>query len=563
MLISIRVQNFALIEDIDVDFAAGFNVLTGETGAGKSILLGALDLLLGARASTDAIRAGEDRATIEGLFALEDGDAREALSELDLQEEDPSTLLVRRVLSRNGRSRITVNGHTVTISMLRKVTHNLVDLSTQHNQYALLQESAHLEILDRYAGLETERSAFTKSHEEYRSLLAEQSRLLGAEQERIEREDFLRFQLDEITAAEIEENEDVALESERNRLRHASHLQTESSLAASKLSSGQGGAIDALHRSIEHLQKIEALDPGISSLQERVDSARIEIEDISFELEKYAQSIVCSPTRLSEVEERHTTLRRLMRKYGGTLEAVSARQQAIEDELQGFAHSDERLESLETEIENAFSAIKKKAQSLSTKRKKAAKKLTSAVEKELKSLSLKNCHFQTDFQSVAPEGGFNATGSDRISFELAPNVGEGFQPLTKAASGGELSRILLALKSALVAADPVATSIYDEVDTGVGGAVAERIGQKLKGAASSRQVICITHLPQVAAYGHRHIHVSKETNKGRTRTCVSILTEKERLDELARMLGGVKRTKKVEEHAQELLDASLAWSPAG
>ena len=255
MLISIRVQNFALIEDIDVDFASGFNVLTGETGAGKSILLGALDLLLGARASTDAIRAGEDRAIIEGLFALDEGDARDALDELDLQEEDPSTLLVRRVLARNGRSRITVNGHTVTISMLRKVTHNLVDLSTQHNQYALLQESAHLEILDRYAGLRENVRAFAESHEHYRSLITERSRLLGAEQERIEREDFLRFQLDEITAAEIEENEDVSLESERNRLRHASHLRTESSQAAAKLSSSQGGALNALHLSIEHIQK--------------------------------------------------------------------------------------------------------------------------------------------------------------------------------------------------------------------------------------------------------------------------------------------------------------------
>jgi DNA repair protein RecN (Recombination protein N) len=563
MLISIRVQNFALIEDIDVDFASGFNVLTGETGAGKSIILGALDLLLGARASTDAIRAGEDRAIIEGLFAIDEGDARDALDELDLQEEDPSILLVRRVLARNGRSRITVNGHTVTISMLRKVTHNLVDLSTQHNQYALLQESAHLEILDRYAGLRENGQAFAESHEHYRSLVTERSRLLGAEQKRIEREDFLRFQLDEITAAEIEENEDVSLQSERNRLRHASHLQTESSQATAKLSSSHGGALSALHLSIEHIQKMEALDPEVSTLVQRVDSARIEIEDISFELEKYAQTIVCSPSRLAQVEERHSTLRRLMRKYGGTLEAVTARQLNIEEELQEFTHCEERLESLETEIATTFENIKKKANTLSIKRKKAAKKLTAMVEKELQSLSLKSCHFRTDFQTVIGEDGFNATGCDRVSFELAPNVGEGFQPLTKAASGGELSRILLALKSALVAADPVATSIYDEVDTGVGGAVAERIGQKLKGASTSRQVICITHLPQVAAYGHRHLHVSKETEKGRTRTCVSILTEKERLDELARMLGGVKRTKRVEDHAKELLDASLAWNPVG
>jgi len=565
MLVSLRIENMAIIDSVYLEFHRGFNVLTGETGAGKSIVLGALDLLLGGRASTDVIRANCDRAEVEGLFEVGEGGPRDALLSMDLAEEEGSTLLIRRVVARNGRSRVTVNGRQVTTSMLRSLTRHLVDMSSQHAHYALLSPDEHLHLLDRFGECGEVARKYQTVFEALKKLESTEKRLQLAERERLEREDFIRFQLKEIEEVAPEVEEDEILEQELERLRHGESLRSGSS-KASNLLSGNGGssATGALHSAVRELTPLVDRDPALQPLLERASTASIELEDLAFELARYGSQISTNPGELHQKEERLSDLRKLKRKYGVSLDAVLEKQEELQSTLLNFENLEDELIRVREEREETEGKAHKTAMKWRQLREKSGKNMAQVIESELGSLALPKCRFQVLVEPLVDGKGaprLTEWGSDQVTFEIAPNPGEGFKPLNKVASGGELSRILLAIKSALILADPVETSIYDEVDSGIGGGTAEKVGKKLKTSASRRQVIAITHLAQTVAFGDRHFLVEKSEHDGRTSTEVHQLSEVERAEEMARMLGGVTLTRQSRAHAQEMLDTSLSWTP--
>ena len=564
MLVSLRIQNMAIIDSVFLEFHSGFNVLTGETGAGKSIILGALDLLLGGRASTDVVRANCERAEVEGLFEVDDGLPRAALKELDLMEEEASTLLIRRVVSKGGRSRVTVNGRQVTASMLRTLTKHLLDMSSQHAHYALLSTEEHMHLLDQFGRCERQQKQYVKVYQRLLELRGRLRHLEEAERLRLEREDFIRFQLKEIDNIEPQPGEDDELEAELKVSRNGAFLRSGAEKASNQLSGTGGAACNQLHGVIRTLETLVERDETLEPLLERVSSARIDLEDLAFELARYASGISSSPGELDRQENRLADLRKLKRKYGATLDAVLERREDLATEVAEFESLESSLEKIKKDLEATEHEAEDLARKWSSMRLKAGKKMAKAIESELKALALPKCRFSVEVSLLEDESGhlsLSEGGADRVCFLIAPNPGEGFKELNKVASGGELSRILLAIKSALVQTDPVETSIYDEVDSGIGGSTAEQVGRKLKTSAKKRQVIAISHHAQTVAFGDRHFLVVKSEQDGRTTTEVRLLSERERAEEMARMLGGVNLTPQSRAHAQEMLDSSLAWTP--
>lgn len=556
MLATLRIRSFAIIDELEIELRPGLNVLSGETGAGKSIVVGALDLLLGARASADIVRQGASEAVVEGLFRLDDARAREALAAMDLADpEDPGVLLVRRVVTRAGKNRIHANGNLATGAMLRDLTRHLVDLSSQHAQYALLDPAGHLEVLDRFAGLEAQRAAYAQDYEALRALEAERAALRRAERGRAEREDFLRFQHQELTEAALKPGEDDELEAERRRLANAERLRQGASTALDALEGGRSSVASGLVAAERALRDLVAMDGSLAGLRARVESARIDVEDVAFEVRRYSGAVDGDPGRLAAVDERLDLIRRLKRKYGATIDEILARMAEIGAELDRFESAEERLGELDRAIVKARGRAIQAGDALSTARREASVRLSHLVEDELVSLAMGRCRVRAAVEpaGATPEASLGPAGMDAVELMVATNAGEPFKPLARSASGGELSRILLALKGVLLSSDPVPTSIFDEVDAGVGGAVAEILGRKLKRASVGRQVLCITHLPQVAAYADHHLRVEKRDVDGRTVTHVCPLDAEGRAEEIARMLGGVTITRRTQEHAHEML----------
>lgn len=556
MLASLRIRSFAIIDELELELRSGLNVLTGETGAGKSILVGALDLLLGGRAAADAIRQGSDEAVVEGFFRLPDERARQALLDADLADpDDPSIMLVHRVVARSGRNRIHVNGNMATVAMLREVTRHLVDLSSQHAQYALLDPSGHREVVDRFGALDPQRSAFVAAYTELRGLEAERAELRRAERERLEKEDFLKFQHQELSDAALVSGEDDGLEGERRRLANAERLRGGASSVLDGLAGGRSNAIAALVDAERALRDLVSVDGTLAPIRSRLESARIELEDVAFEMRRYSSSVDGDPSRLATIDERLDLIRRLKRKYGASIDEILRKMAEIGAELDRFSSAEERIAELDRQIVACRRRVIGLGDQLSTARKEAAVRLAHLVEEELRSLAMGRCRVRVavDPAGANPEASIGPTGLDTVELLVATNSGEPHKPLARSASGGELSRILLALKGVLLGSDPVSTSIFDEVDAGVGGAVAEILGRKLKKASIGRQVLCITHLPQVAAYGDHHLLVEKGEHEGRTVTHVSALDATGRADEIARMLGGLTITQRTREHALEML----------
>ncbi|GMV42038.1 MAG: DNA repair protein RecN [Myxococcales bacterium] len=556
MLASLRVRSFAIIDELELELRSGLNVLTGETGAGKSILVGALDLLLGGRALADVVRQGAEEATVEGLFRLTDERARQALRDADLADpDDPSVMLVRRVVARSGRNRIHVNGNMATAAMLRDVTRRLVDLSSQHAQYALLDPAGHLEVLDRFGALDAHRATYVAAYADLRRLEAERAELRRAERERLEREDFLRFQHQELADAALVPGEDDSLEGERRRLANAERLRQGATAVLEGLGGGRSNAVASLVEAERALRDLVSVDGTLAPLRSRLESARIEVEDVAFEVRRYVSSVDGDPARLAAIDERLDLIRRIKRKYGASIEEILRRMAEIGAELDRFSTAEERIAELDRQIVASRQRVIALGDALSTARKEAAVRLAHLVEEELRSLAMGRCRVRVavDPAGASPEASIGPTGLDTVELLVSTNTGEPHKALARSASGGELSRILLALKGVLLGSDPVSTSIFDEVDAGVGGAVAEILGRKLKKASLGRQVLCITHLPQVAAYGDHHLRVEKGEVDGRTVTRVSALDAAGRAEEIARMLGGLTITRRTQEHAHEML----------
>jgi DNA repair protein RecN (Recombination protein N) len=551
MLTELTVIDFAIIDRLRLNLAPGFNVLTGETGAGKSIIIDAVSLLLGGKADSDAVRSGCDRALIEGAFDLPPAaELRALLIDNDLgNEDDPDRLMLAREVRSGGRSTARVNGRAVPSSLLREIGELLIDIHGQSEHLSLLRPRQHVDLLDRYAGTWEQREAYAARVAQLRAVRKELSELLKSEAELARRVDMLKFQVEEIRSAKLKPNEDDELTIEQKRLANAETLAALSDDAYTSLYEGDGetpAALDALAKAQKALAGLTKIDPQFAAHLGTIDSVTAQIDDLAHEVRRYREAIEYSPKRLNAVEDRLDLIKRLKRKYGATLPDVIAFADRAEKELGTLEHSGERIAELREEEEKLLHEIGRAGKELSAARKVTAEKLSAGIETELSDLRMAGAHFAVDLKWEAAENGayangqrvaFDTTGLDRVEFLVAPNVGEGLKPLVKIASGGETARLMLALKTVLSRADQTPTLIFDEIDQGIGGRVGSMVGQKLWGLSKNHQVVCITHLPQLAGYGDAHFKVEKISDGERTITHVTPLNDKARVEELAQMLG--------------------------
>ena len=563
MLQEISIRNFAIIEDLTVHFDPGMTILSGETGAGKSIIINAVNLLLGSRASAALIRTGADSAELEGLFhCAPDSLVAHTMTELGYDPEEG--LLVRRIISRNDRHRIYINGRMATMQVLTTITSDLASISGQHAHQGLLKEDQHLDILDQYGDLLPLREKYQACYRRIVPLIQKEAELVRRQGVQTEQMELLRFQRDEIEAADIKPDEDQQLDKERLRLRNSENLLQTVRQCVDLLYSGDGAVVERLGHCGKELARTAQMDDRLQATADQVDSLTYTVEDLASQLRDYLGGIDMDAGRLEQVEARMDLLNRIKRKYGGTLEKVLAYALDARRQLDEMENIDTALAEVRRALQMHHDQLGGLAQDLSEKRRQAAQKLARAVEGELTSLKMADTRFAVELQPLpaAPEAspylrrndrGLSETGSDRGVFMIAPNVGEAIKPLAAIASGGELSRVVLALKAILANNDAVETVVFDEVDAGIGGEVAELVGKKLVNLAGHHQILCITHLPQIAKYGHHHLRIVKSVTKGRTRTTLIPLTADERVEELARMLGGKTITAKTRAHAREML----------
>ncbi len=556
MLRALRIEHFAIIDALEVELSQGFTVLTGETGAGKSILVDALHLALGGRAQAEVVRTGCEEASVEAVFEV-GPDCRARLAALGLPDGDE--LLVRRVVQKSGRGKVWVNGALCTVGVLEKLARRLCDISSQHEHVSLLEAAGHQDLLDAFGGLEDERAAYEEAFRELSRRTEERQELLGDGAERERRADYLAFQLQEIDEVSPEAGEEERLAQERSLLASAAKIQALASTAEEELYSGEDSALERLSSALGRVGELSALDPSLAPLHGRLASARAEVEEAARELGQLGRRLREDPERLEAVEDRLAALRRLCRKHGGDLAAVLARRGEMAAELERLRGSADRLDLVTARLEEARRAAAALAGALSARRREAAARLSASLRKELGRLALAKARFEVRFSTQAgtAEGALGPRGFDEVEFFFSANPGEEPRPLHKIASGGELSRVMLAFKRAGAGTDPVDVYVFDEVDSGIGGPTAQAVGRMLKEVSRDRQILCITHLPQIAAFADQHLAVRKVVERGRTTSEVSALDEgDERCLEIARMLGGEEPTKTAMDHARELIARS-------
>ena len=557
MLTSLAIHNYAIIRDLEISLHPGFNVLSGETGAGKSILVGAVNLILGARASTEMIRTGAAEASVEAVVQLPPGClCTQYLSQwgIDFGPE----LVIRRSIARSGRNRVFINDQAASVQQLQQLSPLLISVSGQHEHQLLLDPETHLGLLDSFANLDTACSQVRAIHTAWQQGRDELARMRRAREQKAAQMDFLRFQIAELESAKIRPNEDSDLGREREVLKNAAALSYASQRAINALYSEKGAVLERLSEVEKDLRAILNVDPSQSGLGEYLQQARIHLEEMTHALRYYAERIVFDPARLAAVEERLSLLGKLGKKYGPSANGMLARLEELHKMAGVSEESNLREEELQREIESLRLAYLDRAGDLSRKRHEAAAKLSTDVSRNLAALDMPQARFCVHFYGEDDNPPlFSATGVDRIEFLLSANPGEDLKPLVRVASGGELSRILLALKSLLGRKEEAETLIFDEVDAGIGGRAAELVGVQLNKLSERHQVVCITHLPQIACYGKWHYLVKKQAEGNETSTTIRMLTESERSEELARMLGGISISEKVREHAKELLERSL------
>ncbi|MDQ6907953.1 MAG: DNA repair protein RecN [Chloroflexota bacterium] len=582
MLVELSIQNIAIIDRLRVTFEPTLNALTGETGAGKSIIIDALGAVVGGRTSPDMLRTGEERARIEAVFDL--GDRLDPalialLDEAGIEHED-GTLILARDLQSNGRSVARINGQTVTVGLLGRVGERLVDIHGQSAHLSLLRPATHLDFLDAYAGLMERRAQLAALVTRVRRIRAERAELEQDDRELARRTDLLRFQVDEIASASLEPDEDEALRAERHRLSNASNLQVIADTVYRTLREGTPprgtSVVEGLRDVAKNLGELAKLDPALAEAESEVDEMVYLLEDVAATVRTYRDTVEDNPARLADVEDRLALIRDLERKYGGTVEEVLAFGEEAQRELAALEGSEERLAQLRVEEATVLRQIGERAGKLSQARQKAASRLARAVEAEIAHLAMGRTRF-TVFQSQeddlegAPVGGedgharhlaFDARGVDRVEFLIAPNAGEAPKPLARIASGGETARLMLALKSVLAAADATPTLVFDEVDVGIGGRSGQVVGETLSSLARTHQVLCITHLAQVAAFADGHFRIIKRDVRGRTISDVERLDEPERIEELAAMLDGVPITPAARASARDLAERAAAQKAA-
>ena len=554
MLTELRISNFGVIEQLAVTFGAGFIVFTGETGAGKSLLIDAVTLLVGGRASAEHIRAQAEEAELEAAFHLPPEHPLLALlRNKGFARSGETDILIRRIISRTGRNRTYLNGNLCPVHLLEELGGALVDVHGQHEQQSLLSPSAQMDALDAFGGFQPLRQEYQHAYRDWQDRVGDLETLTAQIAQRREREDLLRFQFQEMTDAGIEAGEDARLEQERPRLMHSQQLGELSDQLHELLYAGDQGVLSLLAGARKLLAKMESLDTTTVDWVKTMDEAVVPLKDLADQVRRYRDHVEANPSRLLEIEQRLDRLHRLAKKYGGSLDAMLALQDSLRAQLAELDHGETHLQERTRAVEQAVLSLRDVADRLSRKRLDAAKKITAHVMKELGVLRMERTRFSVEVSRLSGDAPYGQTGQDTVEFMFSANPGEPLKPLAKVASGGELSRVMLALKTILAESDQVPVLIFDEVDAGVGGAVAEVMGARLRSLSRHHQVLCVTHLPQVGSQAHAHYLVEKRVRQNRTMTQVRLLDLDEREEEVARMLAGVTVTKKARAAAAEMI----------
>jgi DNA repair protein RecN (Recombination protein N) len=552
MLNQIYIRNFAIIDALELEFRPGMTVLTGETGAGKSILVDALGLVLGDRADSDVVRHGEERAEVSAEFDIDTLPAVRAwLKENDLDEESDCTL--RRVVSAEGRSKCYINGRPASLQLIKELGEMLVDIHGQHQHQSLLKGDVQRQLLDDYCGSQRLAEETRALQQRWKNTLDELERLSQSGRDRDARLDLLRYHLQELEGLALEPHEFQSLEEEQRRLAHGGRLLEQCAGALNALYDNEEvSAQGILDRSLGELEELRDIDPQLGNICTLLGEASIQIQEASNELRHYVEKLELDPERLQWVEQRLGAIHDLARKHHTEPEALLELQQNFSDELNRLENADIALETLQKQLDELQQHYQTSAKKLSQERKKGAKKLSTAVTEIIRQLGMPAGEF-TITLLPREEQTPHRHGLENISFEVAANPGQPSKPLNRVASGGELSRISLAIQVLLSNSQKIPTLIFDEVDTGIGGAVAETVGRQLRTLGTSHQVMCVTHLPQVAALGHHHLQVSKAIEGKSTRTQIQVLADDQREEEIARMLGGMEITQQTRAHAREMI----------
>jgi DNA repair protein RecN (Recombination protein N) len=554
MLTELRIENFAIIQELHLDFEKGLVIFTGETGAGKSIIMDALEAVLGGRAETTAIRTGAERAQVEATFLLDPAiqEPIHALLEAEDLLDDPDYIVLAREIRREGRNTARINGRTVTAALQREVGAYLVDIHGQSEHLSLLHVRSHLRLLDSFAGTGPLLDQYQAIYQHLQAVRRDLDHLREMEQDAARRVDMLTFQIQEIETAQLQPDEETTLRQDRTRLANAESLAKHSQQARMLLEEGTpeaGGVNDMLGEVSQALHSLARIDATTEPLYERLETSLTALQELALDLSNYSENIEFNPRLLDQVEERIDLINNLKRKYGDSIQAIMAFGEHARKDLDSITHAEERLAELETQEAELLGVLAEHGQALSRQRTQTAGELGRWVEVELGELHMSKARFQVNIDSRPDEAGlpledgrrvaFDATGYDRVEFLVETNPGEGLKSLVKIASGGETSRLMLALKNVLAQADHIPTLVFDEIDQGIGGRVGMVVGEKLWNLSRQHQVMCITHLPQLAAYGDQHYRVSKALQDKRTHVEVLHLVADERRNELAQMLGPV------------------------
>jgi len=567
MLLDLRIKNFVIIDSLTVNFTRGLNILSGETGAGKSILIDAISGVLGEKLSTDMIRTGFDKASLEASFDISGlSELEKILDEAGIDTEDDQ-LVLRREIFANGKGRCFANSMQIPVAKLKEISESLIDIHGQNEHQTIVNISKHRELLDSFGGLIPDVTKVKEVHEKLYSIRNRISSFEIDEREKARRIEFNTFSIKEIEAAGLKPGEEEELRNESNLLANAEKIFKEVNESAD-LITGEAGVIRNLKKAEANLSRISDIDPDIASMLDKIREALYSLEDSSSELRDYRNSIDFSPERINQVEERLNTIQGLKKKYGDSIHEILQYAEKAKTELDAINSSDEEMEQLKSDEKKTVKEAKELALALSEKRKAAALKLEQLVIKELKDLGMAGTVFKISIKrETSPDGDIESDnnkyilyphGIDRIEFLLSANEGEDLRQLRKVASGGEMSRIMLALKNVIQSADIVETLIFDEVDTGISGKTAEIVGRKLRNLSKDRQVLLITHLPQIAAMSDTHFLVQKGKSEGRVTTLVKNLSDKEKVREVARMLAGEEITDLSIKHAEEMIERALA-----
>lgn len=559
MIESLHIKNYALIDDLTVNFKPGLNIFTGSTGAGKTIIIGALSLALGERASEDSIRTGTDETIIEADITNKT-DNIEALAAI----ENPQNLIIRREIKRNGRSRVYLNDRQITLALLKEVGQELADISGQHRQRGLTDSSSHLEIIDRYAGLGKESNDLAESFKCFNQIKSDLNRYQNDRQRIISEKDLLEFQIKEIAAASLTEGEDEELEKEKLQLANAESIKAVCQVCMNILFDDEGSSSERIRTAIKELMRMAKYSQQAEKIGRKLEELSIHLDEAGISIRDLENSFDFDPGRQEIVEDRLALIKKLKRKYGQSIEDILKYHEDARAKLSDFEDLDDTIARLKLELEKSRLELSEKARQISENRKKAASKLEKDVMTHLGDLAMKSAEFKVGFRTEEHKDGPYKVGSktlsgdqngyDIIEFLICPNPGEELKPLVTTASGGELSRILLAIISSLVDAFPRDTLVFDEIDSGISGKVASQVGKKLQKLAENRQVICITHLQQIASRGEAHFKVYKGKNRGRTVTKVKFLEGDQRVEEIARLLAGEKISDVAIGGAQKLLE---------